>query len=493
MYRSQQQTKKIYAIAFLVSGIFLVCSLILLRNATWQIEQTSILHLYETTSQLRVLLQRKLTQNFQALRGLSTAVVYMPQQETSALFKELNSNRSFIRIGMADTSGMAAMMDRSGPSPQHTDFSDEDFFRNALAGRAFFSSPRKDPHGPGQVIYCAVPVEQEGGVIGVLVGVIRAENLLDILDEPLFNANGFAGIIDANGHFVLCSGTNSTGTAASIFTLGQIDREDLDAVRADLGGNRRNYFLYKTGDKQHLAAFDPITHNGWFLFCSAPLNDLALVPRPLLYGGGVTIILALLVFLLLAWRVHCQNADKDRQLQTMALTTLLTDALVNHSFRLEGTALLHNNPDITFAIWLADIKNFNFYSRMLGKEAGNSELRRIARMLKGWPQGPLTRRYHIVGNTFAGILPFANCQDLAERFSDAAQEVEHGAYRFSQVFPLRLYAGVYTTDMVEEKDLTFMDMLNRAGIAMQVAKTFEASTLRFYSEEICEEALHLDR
>ena len=51
MYRSQQQTKKIYAIAFLVSGIFLVCSLILLRNATWQIEQTSILHLYETTSQ----------------------------------------------------------------------------------------------------------------------------------------------------------------------------------------------------------------------------------------------------------------------------------------------------------------------------------------------------------------------------------------------------------------------------------------------------------
>ena len=114
-------------------------------------------------------------------------------------------------------------------------------------------------------------------------------------------------------------------------------------------------------------------------------------------------------------------------------------------------------------------------------------------MLKGWPQGPLTRRYHIVGNTFAGILPFANCQDLAERFSDAAQEVEHGAYRFSQVFPLRLYAGVYTTDMVEEKDLTFMDMLNRAGIAMQVAKTFEASTLRFYSEEICEEALHLDR
>lgn len=493
MYRSQQQTKTIYAIAFLVSGIFLVCSLILLRNVTWQIEQTSILHLYETTSQLRVLLQRKLTQNFQALRGLSTAVVYIPQQESSALFKELSNNAGFIRIGMADISGVTVMIDKSGTLRRQTDFSEEDFFRHALAGRVVFSPPRKDPHGPGQVIYSAVPVEQEGSIIGALIGATRAEDLLDILDEPLFKANGFAGIIDATGRFVLCSGANTADTTGSIFNLGQMDTDDLDAIRADLGGNRRSYFLYKAGDKQHLAAFDPITHNGWFLFCSAPLNELALIPHPLLYWGGVAIILALLIFLLLAWRVHCQGASKERQLRSMALTPLLIDTLANHSLHLEGTALLHNNPGVTFAIWLADIKHFNFYSRMLGKEAGNNELRRIDRMLKSWPQGPLTRRYHIIGNTFAGILPFTSDQDLTERFAQAAHEVEHGSHQFSQVFPLRLYTGVYTTDMVEEKDLTFMDMLSRAGIAMHVAKTFEASTLRFYSEGICEEALHRNR
>lgn len=493
MYRNHLQAKKIYAIAFLVGGIFLVCSLILLRNATWQIEQTSILHLYETTSELRGLLQRKLAQDFQSLQGLSTAVVYMPQQKNSAFVKELNNNKSFIRIGMADLSGAAVMLDRSGTPHHHADFSDEDFFRNALAGRPFFSPPRKDHYGSGQAIYCAVPVEHEGNVTGVLIGVIRVEDLLEILDEPLFNNNGFAGIIDGNGRFVLCSGTHCTSMANSIFNLGQVDNNDLDTVRADLGKNRRNHFLYKSGDEQHLAAFDPIGQNGWFLFCSAPLNELALVPRPLLYGGGVAIILALLVFLLLVWRVHWQNANKDRQLQTMAFTPRLAETLANHSFRLEGTALLHNNPDITFAIWLADVKNFNFYSRVLGKETGDNELRRIIHMVKNWPQNPLTRRYHIVGNTFAGILPLTTYQDLTKRFSDAAHEVEHGAYRFSQFFPLRPYAGVYTTDTEEEQDINFMDMLNRAGIALQVAKTFEASTLRFYSEEICEEALHLRR
>ena len=493
MYKNQQQTKKIYAIAFLVGSIFLVCSLILLRNATWQIEQTSILHLYETTSQLRGLLQRKLTQGFQSLHGLSTAVMYMPQQKTSALFKELNSNRSFIRIGMADPSGTAVMLDRSGTSHHNINFSNEDFFRNALAGRPFFSPPRKTPYGPGQAIYCAVPVKHEGSVTGVLIGVIRAEDLLDILDEPLFNNNGFAGIIDANGRFVLCSGTHCASMADNIFNLGQMDKGDLDTLRADLGANRRNYFLYTTGNKQHLAAFDPIAQNGWFLFCSAPLSDLALVPRPLLYGGGVAIILALLVFLLLVWRVHWQSANKDRQLQTMALSPRLADALAKHSFHLEGTALLHNNPDITFAIWLADIKNFNFYSRVLGKETGNNELRRVVRILKDLPQNQLTRRYHIAGNTFAGIVPFTNRQDLAEMFSAVGHEVEHGAYCFSKVFPLRLYIGIYTTDTVEEQELTFMDILNRSGIALLMAKTFDASTMRFYSEKICEEALHLHR
>ncbi len=72
MYRSKQQIKRIYAIAFLVGGFFLVCSLMLLRHATRQIEQVNIIHLYETTTQLRVLLQRQLAQNFQTLHGLAT-------------------------------------------------------------------------------------------------------------------------------------------------------------------------------------------------------------------------------------------------------------------------------------------------------------------------------------------------------------------------------------------------------------------------------------
>ncbi len=79
---------------------------------------------------------------------------------------------------------------------------------------------------------------------------------------------------------------------------------------------------------------------------------------------------------------------------------------------------------------------------------------------------------------------------MVATFAQTASEIESGAHQPSNGFSLHLYAGIYTTDTIEEEELPFMEMLNRASIALLVAKTAEESTFRFYTEDICEHALN---
>ncbi|MDD4702556.1 MAG: GGDEF-domain containing protein, partial [Desulfovibrio sp.] len=150
MYRSKQEIKRIYAIAFLVGGLFLICSLMLFRHATGQIEQASIPHLYETTTQLRILLQRQLANNFQTLNSLAITVSYMPQQKALPLLKEINNNNNFIRICIVNSSGRAEVTDAHGTVHLNIDLSGEHFFHSAFSGHPSLSPPRKNIRGPGR-------------------------------------------------------------------------------------------------------------------------------------------------------------------------------------------------------------------------------------------------------------------------------------------------------------------------------------------------------
>ena len=491
MYRSKQQIKRIYAIAFLVGGVFLVCSLMLLRHATRQIEQVNIIHLYETTTQLRILLQRQLAQNFQTLHGLATTISYMPQQKTLPLHKEISNNTNFTHIGFIASSGRGDVADAKGVIAHDVDFSEEDSFRTALAGGTAISPPRNNPYASGQVIYCTVPVSCNSRVSHVLIGMTRAEVFLNILSTPLFNAKGFAGLIDAQGHFVLSSDRGPASSVESIFDLGHMNEADRHDVLNKLTQGRRHYFLYHDENKQYLAAFDPVQNNNWLLFCAVPLDALDLVSPLLLYGGGIVTILALFCFLFLAWRVYRLTEWRDRQLQKLAFVDPVTGGINSHRLQLEATELLQKNPDTVFAIWLADIKNFKFYNKMLGVEAGDKELRRIARILEKNCRGPLARCSHIAGDTFAGIMPFTGHESMVATFAHTANEIESGAYQPPTVFSLHLHAGIYTTDTIEEEEPPFQEMINKASIALLVAKTQEESAFRFYTEDICEHALTL--
>lgn len=160
MYRSKQQIKRIYAIAFIVGGLFLVCSLMPLRHATRQIEQVNIIHLYETTTQLRILLQRQLAQNFSD----SSRPCHHSQLHVAAKrFRCIKKSAITATLRTSDSSHPQArdMADAQGIVARHRGLLRRRFVSRGPLREERLLPSRNNPYVQGQVIYCTVPVPSD--------------------------------------------------------------------------------------------------------------------------------------------------------------------------------------------------------------------------------------------------------------------------------------------------------------------------------------------
>lgn len=490
MFNNRQQIRRTYAMSFLIGGVFLACSLLLLRQVSHQSEQENALYLYDTTNQVRALLQRQITLDFQTLRGVAITLGHVPREDVYPILKEVNDNNEFIRMGLAAPDGRVDMLDINGSVHRNMDLSGEAFFQAALKGQAALSTPRKDRFGPGWVIYCAVPVDREAQNFGVLVGVNDAALFQHILNIPLAEGKGISAMINAEGRYVLGSDANAAVGNGDIFSLGPVKEKMRAKALDDLAAGRRGFFFFTHDNETFFAAYEPLSVNNWFLFYAVPSTALALVPNALLYSVAGIIALALLLFFFLIWRVHSLGDKHGRELERLAFVDPLTGGRNANRLKLDAAALLRRYPNTVFAVWYADIKNFKFYNEMFGYEMGDKELVRIGGLLEEG-DSPLSLCCRVSADKFAGIRPMSSREEFMAEFHSLARRIENDVARPSRAFPLKLHVGVYSTDMPQTSEISFKEMINRANIALRVAKENSAGGCLFYSEDMRGLALRL--
>ena len=486
MLSSSEQIKRTYAMGFLIGGIFLVCGLILLRQVSLQNERENALYLYDTVNQLRTLFQRQIALDFQTLQGVAVSLGHVPEKEVLSVLKEVNDNNAFLRMGLAKPDGSVDLVDISGDLHRNVNLAGEPFFQKALAGQPALSEVRRNSLGPGAVVYCAVPVHGEKGISGVLVAVNAADIFLNILGISLFDNQGVSSLIDGSGAYVLRASSGGAvigGREGDIFRLGSLEDTKREQVLENLRNHRRGVFYNIADGKKYFAAYEPLDVNNWFLFCTVPAAALTLAPNALLFSICVIIGLALLLSFFLLWRVRVISNRYRGELERLAFVDPLTGVRNANRLKMDASSLVRHNPDQIFAIWYADIKNFKFYNEMFGYEMGDRELVRIAGLLAAC-DGPLSLCCRVSADKFAGIRPMRDREEFSREFQRLCKRIENDAARLSRAFPLVLHVGVYGTDTAGSGELSFMDMLNRANIALRVAKEGRSDTCVFYSEDM---------
>lgn len=486
MFSSSEQIKRTFAMGLLIGGVFLVRGLILLRQVSSQNERENALYLYDTVNQLRTLLQRQIALDFQTLHGVAISLGHVPEKEIFPALKEVNDNNAFLRMGLPGRDGRVDLVDIGGELRRGVDLSGEPFFQEALAGRAALSEVHDNPFGPGAVAYCAVPVhDSDGGIRGVLVAANPADVFLNILGIPLFDNRGASSLIDGSGAYVLRSTAGGTagGREGDIFHLGSLEDTTREQVLENLQKNQRGVFFYTAEGEKHFAAYEPLGVNNWFLLCTVPAAALSLAPNALWLSVRVIIGLALLLSFFLLWRVRSISNRYRGELERLAFVDPLTGVRNVNRFKMDAAALVRRNPDMVFAVWYPDIKNFKFYNEMFGYEMGDKDLVRIAGLLTDC-DGPLAICCRVSADKFAGIRPMRSREEFTREFQELCKRIEGDTARLSRAFPLALHVGVYSTDTTQAGEVSFMDMVNRANIALRAAKEGNSAACVFYSEDM---------
>jgi len=199
------------------------------------------------------------------------------EQKMMILSKEVERS-GHIRMGIADLNGDMISTDGS-----MMNIADRAHFKNAIEGRNFVSDPTISKVNNSIIIAYAVPIRQNGSIIGVLVATRDGSALSNITNEITFGDMGKAFMINKNGVKIAHS---------NIDLVMQMDN-DLENVKenpelASLAELEKQMIEGKTGVGQYkyngevkYLGFAPVKDTNWFIAIDAPktevlagLNDL---------------------------------------------------------------------------------------------------------------------------------------------------------------------------------------------------------------------------
>ena len=227
--------------------------------------------------------------------------------------------------------------------------------------------------------------------------------------------------------------------------------KELCQIGEDLGTIERQYRKWYTGNKENFVQSSIIYHTAYegkegkdrkFEIVVTQLHD----EKDVVVGVCFT------------FYDRTKEQEKLEYEQYRATHDSLTGMLNKEQFYKETYQLLHKYSDESFYILYTNIESFKFVNDIFGIAKGDEILCRQAESMENHgTEKVLCAR--LQGDHFAMCIP--KSEFSTERISDAIQKIEEEFT--SNVFHLRIYAGVYEVRDIEEPISIMCDKANIAG------------------------------
>ena len=233
----------------------------------------------------------------------------------------------------------------------------------------------------GQTLFYAAPIETDGRVDRVLVGVRSKENMQGMLASDAFGGNTLSCIIDSRGEVILSpEDLKPFLVLESIFqSAEQMEAvEDIEQMVENIRHGREGVVRFTdVNGSENLLAYHSLGLNDWVLLTIVPANLISgsisvYIFRSFLIVGGTG-----LFFLALLMLLYRSYGDSQRRLTRLAFVDGVTGGMNDAAFRLRYRKAARQGRG--GAIVLLNVRNFKLVKGKLGFEAGNELLRQIAR------------------------------------------------------------------------------------------------------------------
>lgn len=189
-------------------------------------------------------------------------------QQKPVLQSELERLGLYLAMGVVDSTGSAQYTDGTTAS-----LGDRDYVQQALQGRSVVSDLVVSRVTNSLVLMYAVPIEQNGRVVGVLLGRRDAGALIDMTDRLGFGENGWAVILGKDGTTYAHPNREYVMEQRNVFT----DQRELagigQAIRT-LGVGNTGIIRFSMDGIRRILALAPSPSTGWMIGIGALESDV---------------------------------------------------------------------------------------------------------------------------------------------------------------------------------------------------------------------------
>ncbi|MBO5137852.1 MAG: EAL domain-containing protein [Spirochaetaceae bacterium] len=463
-----------------------------LQRVNENFEKDNNSHVMELALQSARLVNERVARNHLALEQMASTLYKSENLFSDAVLSYLEGKTTSlgaIRVDLALPDGTAVASTSDHKIITGFNLGDREYFKRSLAGEScvqFLKESRVD----GQEIFvCSVPVYQDKGVAGVLLGVYDIKSLekLLVLDDSLNDS--FSLLLAEDGNIIIGNNRAEFSTFEnSFFTILANAEYAENYSRTELENSifdrETTLSCMEINDTVYFTSLNPLDFGNCYLVTMFPAKTITKASEEF---TELTILLAVLEMLLIAslgfffvWVYRKNRQD----LYDMAFKDSVTGGGNNIWFKYESESILKKADGSSYALIMLDIDNLKILNDTYGYEAGNRVLEYVYNYVSSiLVSGELVAR--VMQDDFVLLLKYYTNDVLSERLQMLASKLN--IYNTTVVgtdenYIISLSAGVY---VIEDTSMDMLSIEDRAYMALHSAKKMQGSLVRcaFFQEQ----------
>lgn len=253
---------------------------------------------------------------------------------------------------------------------------------DALAKKgSFITNVEADNLEPDQsVLFINVPIEGEGGIRGILFGVINPQDLSDYFEVDIFDGHADIFIVDAQNMEFIMDTLHGQAQSADALQGHKIkngySEEQIAHDFANAQGGVTAYFS-RSLDEYLYTAYEPVKVNDWFVMLSVPesivFKEAAYIEKILLLLGIYEAVILIAYFF---WDV-VHTRKEMRAKEKMATVDLLTNLKNRNAYEEIFAEYALHFPACLSCVY-ADANGLHELNNSQGHAAGDRMLQTVA-------------------------------------------------------------------------------------------------------------------
>jgi methyl-accepting chemotaxis protein len=198
--------------------------------------------------------------------------------------------------------------DAAGKSDDGSDIAGSEFFKQAMSGKVYVSSPLKKDEKSDLAVYVSAKVNNTSGYKGIVYGVLSADTFGEIANNAKVGTTGYGFVVDKTGTVIahkdrkiVSDSTNYISLQKKDTSLTGIANVVKDMIQAKTGG--QEYVM--NGTKSYIS-YCPIKNtDGWSIGITAKVSEM----MSQFYTAIVIMIVLLLIFIVVSGVIALRIAN----------------------------------------------------------------------------------------------------------------------------------------------------------------------------------------